>query len=382
MQAKVKKICIGTIRHKRLKCIAPGMGCFILISIFSVLLCTGVTVHARGQTVLKIVLREFQQSRPVAGVKVEILSYGWQLEFGQPFAIIAEGETDTNGSVSFDTTIWPSSGYRFKFSPTTRTRPEGIYFLPDTDNQFRGYPGNTIEGSDAVQRGKPLQTLYFVLLTTGLVENDTSFGQGRPQYTQVVPEVGVGYNGSFKPVDGKSYVATAIAQTNIARAGGAPDPTRPLPPPPYTPGVKQLPLDITPTSEKMPTQSTNTIKGEGANPFPEGRSSTPAQVVSTTSTQPTQEPELGQRLVQTLLALIGIIFLILFIRFRHLLFRLVGLQVNYTLPKAKQKKPRRSSVSVFSVKSKKHLKLPAPARKVEGVELDIGKDEQDDQKEK
>jgi hypothetical protein len=309
-----------------------------------------------AQTILKVVLREYQQGRPVSGARMEILSHNWQVPVGQPYAVIARGETDAEGAVSFDVTTWPSNGYRFRFSPTARTQPAGLYFMPENENQFRGYPGNIIEGSAAAQRGETLQTLYFVLVTNGLVENDLSFGQGRPQYQQAVPEVGYGYYAGFTPVDGKSYVATALAGTATARQRGEPDPTRPPPPPPYTPGNPQQALSAGTQPVAGSTQTSGVVatgtqtSGAGASGTQNGTQNPSANTTfepgNTQGTQNTQispsgtlpsaqktpvptifgSPglEVGQRIIQTLLALGALAFLIIFLRYRQQFYRLVG----------------------------------------------------------
>lgn len=306
-----------------------GLGCFWQVS-------EPVSSAANAQspsTTLKVVLREYQQARPISGVKLEILSYGWQLEQGQPYAVIAEGETGSDGSVSFDTTRWPKNGYRFRFSPTDHTRPEGLYFMSQEYNQYRGYPGNTIEGSAFAQQGLPLQSLYFVLLTTGLIENDLSEGQGRPQYREVAPEVGLGYYANFTPVEGKSFVATEVAATALSRAQGTPDPTMPLPPPPYTPGVRQQALaegqgngaaDRTEGSA-ITKNAPSTSAGTAASNANASGIIAPAGGNKAPNLTNPKEPDGWQRVGQTLLALLGLVFLALFIRYRHWLFRLSGI---------------------------------------------------------
>ncbi len=88
-----------------------------------------VPVKAQARTTLTIVLHN-TLGNPLEGVTTEVLSYDWGLEMGQAYSVIAKGETDKNGVVTFDNSPWPFSGYRVKFSPTDHTRPANTYFLP------------------------------------------------------------------------------------------------------------------------------------------------------------------------------------------------------------------------------------------------------------
>src|SRR5436305_8730023 len=100
---------------------------------------------------LTIVLRD-SIGNPLEGVTCDVLSYGWGLQINEAFAVIARGETDRNGVVAFDDSRWPNAGYRFRFLPTNHVKPAGTYFLPDDQNQYRGYPGAVVGGKTETQR--------------------------------------------------------------------------------------------------------------------------------------------------------------------------------------------------------------------------------------
>src|SRR4051794_20447622 len=94
----------------------------VTVFLFAVVLFVSTnTVYAQNQTTLTIVLRD-SLGNPLEGVTTEVHSYDWGVELGKGYAVIARGETDKNGVVAFDNSLWPFSGYRVKFTPTNHTK--------------------------------------------------------------------------------------------------------------------------------------------------------------------------------------------------------------------------------------------------------------------
>ena len=303
-------------------------------------------VQAQNQTVLTIILRT-SLGEPLEGVEAEVLSYDWGMPMGQPYAIIARGETDKNGVMAFDNSKWPFSGYRVKFTPTNHTKPTNAYCLPDDQNQYRGYPG--------ISTGGVTETQKFVLSgSDGLIYNDLSSDGELPQYQR--DPVGGMLNPRVSVMPGQDFVATALAATRTAEARGEPTPT--FPPPPAAsprPGEVEAPLTITPVAKNpalapATTQAAPTTDVVGAvvtavvtspppvtNPLPSAAASTPTaratQASAPSATRATDQPvsqpsKSGTDLLGSiLLAVAGIAALAAFWKFRFKIYALLGIEV-------------------------------------------------------
>jgi hypothetical protein len=311
--------------------------------------------------VLTIVLRD-SIGNPLEGVTCEVLSYGWGLQINEAFAVIARGETDKKGVVAFDDSRWPNAGYRFRFTPTDHVKPVGTYFLPDDQNQYRGYPGAVV--------GRKTETQRFVLSgSDSVVYNDISKEGQSPAY-QRDPIAGLA-----KPrttlMDGKDYIASVVAATSTAEARGEPTPTIPPPPSPSPrPGEIQPALTVTPeaaftaaaaTAKANETasvgnspsinpatttiQSTVTATDKGSTAKSMGESATQVAIVKTdpTFTQfagisaatpkdsaiTTKSPNNSSNLlVSILLAVSGVVCLALFWKFRFRIYPLFCIEAS------------------------------------------------------
>lgn len=328
------------------------VGVLVTMSRFSV------EAQSQSQTVLTIVLRT-SLGEPLEGVKTEVLSYDWGMPMGQAYGIIARGETDKNGVVAFDNTIWPFSGYRIKFTPTGHTRPARAYFLPDSDNQYRGYPGISTGGLNETQK--------FVLSgSDGLIYNDLSADGELPQYQR--DPVGGMLNPRVSVMPGQDFVATVLAATATAEANGEPTPTFP-PPPAASPRPDQVqpPLTITPVTGSVsttlaaaavttetkatPPKTTGVVEavpvtGAGSSA---GKTAAPA---NQPAAHPAPAPQTGSGnnlVVSVLLAVLGITALVLFWKFRFRIYPLLGIETvqkerqRYFLVSKKRAKPRDNS---------------------------------------
>lgn len=304
------------------------------------------------QTILTIVFRD-SIGNPLEGVITEVLSYDWGLPIGQAYAVIARGETDKNGVVAFDNSRWPYSGYRVKFTPTAHIKPANSYFLPDSENQYRGYPGITTGGITETQK--------FVLSgSDGLAYNDLSKEGELPEYQRdpvgglVKPRVSV--------MPGKDFLATVLAATATAEARGEPTPTLPPPAAPsprpgeiqsaliVTPGAALTAASVTtqvsdskaanpdPTAPAQPATTSVAVAQADLSPAhatgsPTGSSQTgrtPAPAFGQTPAVPTQvsPSSSGNLLVSILLAVFGLACLILFLKFRQRIYPLLGIAAN------------------------------------------------------
>ncbi len=326
--------------------ITKSTGLFLLIWLLSILLISGAALPAKAQagTILTIVLRN-SLGNPLEGVSTEILSYGWGLAMGQPFAIIARGETDKNGVVAFDNTPWPFSGYRVKFSPTDHTRPADTYFLSDSDNQYRGYPGITTGGVTETQK--------FVLSgRDGVAYNDISKEGQLPEFQR--DPVGGLENPRVTVMPGKDFLASVAAATSTAEARGEPTPT--IPPPAAAsprPGQIQSALTITPTPGAISTvatvnQTTQSVNTKSVSvesglavvttpPVATASAGTRAATFTTPISAPVK-PDVStgsssNLVVSVLLAVLGLTCLVLFWKFRFKIYSLIGIE---TVPKKKQ----------------------------------------------
>jgi len=337
----------------------------------------GAMVPAKAQTqaILTIVLRD-SHGTPLEGVTTEVLSYDWGLELGMAYSVIAKGETDKNGVVAFDSTPWPFSGYRVKFTPTDHTKPTSAWFLPDSDNQYRGYPG--------ISTGGVTETQKFVLSgSDGLIYNDLSNDGELPQYQR--DPVGGLENPRVSVMPGQNFLASVAAATATAEARGEPTPT--LPPPAAAsprPGQVQSALTVTPgatqnqaravntattaaqtTVAQTTSQTTSVVAGAAATTPPVTNSSTSTSASVTTAAGQTVAPSSpvtrtitnssGNNLVVSiLLAVLGLACLALFWKFRFKIYQLIGIEI---VPGKKQKQsanPPKSQTTGESSKKGKH----------------------------
>lgn len=311
--------------------------------IFGIVWITGVlvtmgrfSVEAQNQTVLTILLRD-SLGHPLEGVLTEVLSYDWGMPMGEAYGIIARGETDKNGVVAFDNTIWPFSGYRIKFTPTNHTKPAGEYFLPDDQNQYRGYPGISTGGLSETQK--------FVLSgSDGLFYNDLSADGELPQYQR--DPVGGMLNPRVSVMPGQDFVATALAATATAEAQGEPTPTFP-PPPAASPRPDQVQSPLTVTlgvqnskNTLSPSQTTTVVVEVVTGPAPvttnkvsPEATARPASSTQTASPPPKSAMDL---LGSITLAVVGIVALIAFWKFRFRIYPLLGIEVP---PKSRKTNP-------------------------------------------
>jgi hypothetical protein len=291
---------------------------------------------AKGQpsqkAVLTILLRN-SHSKSLGGAICEVLSYDWGLETGKPFSVIARGETNTSGVVAFDVTDWPRSGYRFRFSPTPRLSPSDTYIVPESENQYRGYPAAVIGGGTS-------ETQRFFIASDGLAYNDQSASPNDPPTSKRDPVGGLAQP-HVTIMASADFLATVKAGTATAIASGAPTPTFPPPPPSRAPGYVQSALTLTPSSG----QATVTVGVSSTLPVETRIATVPAQAptgvpqTSSAALVPTlavdSNAERGKSaasgspdlLSSLLLAGGGLLCLILFWRFRFQLYRILGIEV-------------------------------------------------------
>lgn len=291
-------------------------------------------VSAQSQTptgaVLTLVLRD-SYGQPLAGVRCEILSYDWGVPVGQPYAVIAQGETDHNGAVAFDIGEWPHSGYRFRFSKTDHTQPADTFFLTPAQNQYRGYPAALIGGAPATE--------YFAIASDGLAYNDLSAGQGSPNL-QKDPVGGLAQSRlSPAAMSAQNFLTTARAATATAFAQVQP-PTATLPPPPAPYKGVAGALTVTPpalagvtpqlTPSMLPASPASAIseKADAGSPTSAGKSSPANQERSVTfvgaganSTGPGPKTDL---LTSVFLAVLGVSCFGLFWFNRHRIYGWLG----------------------------------------------------------
>lgn len=251
-------------------------------------------VKSETQGVLQVVLRD-SHGQPLGGVSCEILSYDWGRKLGEPFAVIAQGVTDTNGQVAFAVSDWPRTGYRFRFRATEKLTPASTFIVPESENQYRGYPA-------AVVGGTLNQTERFFIGSDGLAYNDLSLN---PTDNPRADRDPVG--GLEKPrltvVPAAEFLATAQA-----RAASLPTPTLPPPPPVRSPGYIQPALSQTVApaeveKEIVPVPATTPPPNQANN----------------------QKPTSGSFESSLLLGSLGLVSLILFWIYRPHLYRLLGL---------------------------------------------------------
>ena len=237
------------------------------------------------QSTVKVVLRN-GAGLPITGALCEVLSYDWGLQIGEADHVVARGETDSNGSVTFDDTPWPPNGYRFHFTPTNHTVPAGTYFDKENDYHYQEYPGADLKSQGTTDQH---ETEYFVLFNDGIVYNDLSGGQGTPRQggvavggmsqprvtimpsqdffatARAVTATAFASNGGFETAIARN-LATATAQAatgsgnngnqagdgNISNLPPEPDPNIqnvPTEAPTPVPGVVGAPLSVTPVAE-------------------------------------------------------------------------------------------------------------------------------------
>ncbi|OJV93787.1 MAG: hypothetical protein BGO39_15575 [Chloroflexi bacterium 54-19] len=355
--------------------------------------------------VLTIVLRD-SIGNPLEGVTCEVLSYGWGLQINEAFAVIARGETDKNGVVAFDDSRWPNAGYRFKFTPTDHVKPAGTYFLPDDQNQYRGYPGAVVGGNTETQR--------FVLSgSDSVVYNDISKEGQSPAYNRDAVA------GLEKPrttlMDGKDYIATVVAATSTAEARGEPTPTIPPPPSPSPwPGEIQPALTVTPQAvltAAAATAGANGPVGEGNSPSVSPTTMTIQSTVTAASTVGTTElitqvaiarPDAtftqvsgvitstsddstlsstnpnnsNNLLVSILLAVFGVVCLVLFWKFQFKIYPLFGIETSQPI-RSKNKKVRKSDSRANSVKNLKPVQNSPQL-----ISNDIGEEDEESEAER
>lgn len=321
--------------------------------------------RAQSRTVLTVVFRD-SLGNPLEGVVTEILSYDWGRPVGQADAVIARGETDRNGVVAFDNTDWPYSGYRVKFTPTPHTRPASAYFLPDSDNQYRGYPGITTGGLTETQK--------FVLSgSDGLTYNDLSSDGQLPEYQR--DPVGGLEKPRVSVMPGNQFLASVAAATATALANGEPTPTLPPPAAPSPrPGHVQPALSVTPeaittvavvqaTSQPQTTLAVSMATNTGGNASSGLTSSTTPQNLTVSGEQVKAEETSthsgdgegsspGNLLISILLAALGLACLVLFWRFRFTIYSLIGVETRPVKKKSTNPKTRSVNCESSEVKRK------------------------------
>jgi hypothetical protein len=248
---------------------------------------TGVKAQAPAE--LTVILRD-SHGTPLQSVLCEVLSYDWQVPIGQPYAIVAKGQTDASGAVRFDVGKFPRTGYRFKFTKTAQTLPADTYFVAPESNQYRGFPAATIGGR--------AETAYFVI-ADGLPYNDITNGAPSPDW-QKNPVGGLQQpRVSVMPAD--QYLATVAARSASASTGQQP-----------------------PAATAAPTLAQRTL------PPPAAATGAPPVPVSSYQSQPDPTPNI---LVLGLLALCGIAIVVLVVLYREA----VGTTLNITKPRQSQR---------------------------------------------
>ncbi len=270
---------------------------------------------------LTVVIRD-SYGKPLQGVMCEVLSYDWGLKVGQAYAVIASGETDQNGTVTFDASLWPYSGYRFKFSPTSRMQPATTFFEREDLNQYRGYPAAFVGGKAGTE--------YFFVAADGLTYNDLSDGKGSPTFQK--NPVGGLENPRLTIMPAQNYLATVKVGTLAAEASGIPSPTLPPPPPPFK-GVSG-PLTLTPGASSNASNTANPVSpipdstrlaNNPTSPIPPTKVASPPAQSGIKKPAGTAEDS-GGFLGSLLLAAIGIVSFGLFLKFRHYFYWLLGLE--------------------------------------------------------
>ncbi|HEX2911057.1 MAG TPA: hypothetical protein VH186_09635 [Chloroflexia bacterium] len=308
-----------------------------LVLISLVLLCLALSLapaqKAQSKTgeggVLTLVLRDYT-GQPIQSALCEVLSYDWGNLEGQPFTVIAKGLTDINGAVAFDVSRWPYSGYRFRFTKTKSTTPASAFFeSPENASlQYRGYPG-------ALAGGNHTQTEYFVLASNGLLYNDLSGGAGKPFYEKnpvgglLLPRVTI--------MPGRSFVETAVAASAEAEAAGYPTPT--VPPPAYPsprPGEIETARSVTPQNLLTPSNSQaatppalSTAPVAATKEASEGNATASPLAAERSQTQPVRggEEHAGSLFSSALLAVLGLVCLVLFWKYRFKIYPWLGIEV-------------------------------------------------------
>lgn len=283
-----------------------------------------------GPAVFKVILRD-SYGKLMSGVECDVISYDWGLKMGEPYAAIAKGETDKNGSVSFDDSDWPFAGYYFRFTKTDHTEPAGTFFLPPDQNQFQGFP--------AADAGGLTDTEYFYIGGDGLAYVDLSSGKADPN-TQNNPRAGLAMPG-ITPQNGKDFLATARAATATAFAGGIPTAT---PPPAHAfTGVAPA-LTVTPQADiqaaaAAQANSTSPTGGAAApNPTPSNLTSEPSQVIYKDSGA---KNSTAANITSFLVAVIFALCLVIFWTKRHQVYTWLGIEASpknpHKLPRSKRK---------------------------------------------
>jgi len=272
---------------------------------------------------LTVVLRD-SYGKVLAGVSCEVLSYDWGLQVGQAYVVIARGETDLNGSVTFEVSAWPNSGYRFKFSPTSRLNPVNTFF--DPNNHYRGYPAAYVGGK--------AETQYFFIAADGLAYNDLSEGQGSPTFQR--DPVGGLDQPRLTLMPSQNYLATVKAGTLAAQVRGEPTPTLPPPPAPFK-GVAR-PLTLPPDAKTNIAAATITKVNIGQLPTTPGANATgPGSALTgvaatspatATNTPPVSSPPAssGSLFGSLILAVLGVGSFCLFLKYQHWLYFWLGLE--------------------------------------------------------
>ena len=152
---------------------------------------------------------------PVIGATCLIESGMWGVPADKVSATIATGETDAQGRVVFDVSVWPQAPYRVHFMASTRMQPQ--VQIADLDHDRGGFT--------PVLGGKRI-TYYLALDPSGSVYSDHSSGQGIPAYN-TTPDADYGGNYNPKPISTPMW--------NIVQTMSAMQPT-PVDPPALTPG--------------------------------------------------------------------------------------------------------------------------------------------------
>lgn len=290
------------------------------------------TFAATNQEVLTILLRD-SHGDPLQGVLCEVLSYDWGRPMGQPYGVIARGETDKNGVVAFEVGAWPHSGYRFKFTKTNHTLPADTFFEDAEMNQYRGYPAATVGGRTEGQR--------FLIASDGLAYNDLSEEGQKPDYEK--NPVG----GLEKPrmtiLPSEDFLATVRAGTATAGAAGLPSPTRPARPA-ATPAFPQAALNVTPAA-LLPTATAAPVQGQSGEVVniptapavraTQTHSNRPGSVAG--KNEPTGKAE-NNLFSSLLMALAGVICFGVFWKFRRYIYPWLGIEsVTFDKRKAKRR---------------------------------------------
>jgi hypothetical protein len=251
-----------------------------------------------------------EQHKPLTAVECEILSYDWGRPPGQPYAVIAKGQTNQAGQVDFEVSRWPRSGYLFRLSlphlqaSSSLGQPHQAEL--ETTNIEQEQPGGIW-----LTLGGQSEHLTLVLGPHGQLYLDKSTNKTKGEISEAT-EAGAG--GPAQPHTTPVPQATFLGQTasDLSARGSSKLVVYPLPV-----------FAVTPTGVQ-----TALTAGEAAVTNSAGSSGAKTQALENQS-------DLGENL---LLALFGLISLGLFWKFRLKLYRWLGLNITNNTTKTKPAK--------------------------------------------